>query len=304
LPALFPFFDLRLAGFPIAWIKHPDGSWDVHKIKIAHPTGLFFVKFNKYAGGVYRMDKRKREAFRNKIPMYIFDSYFGNPIPINILAELHSFMKKNKMHKIRLKDIKNAGALRRMMGIIEDQQQAVEQLKEEGEKEQAKFNEKAVEIANEVQVLRDDQKLKHPKEIVRHYPLILKLMDQNMITEEQGLDFAVRLERKQITPEQFIEELQSLKLFEVQHPISVDVERALEEFQNFRPWEIMQYIEMARQADKRFYTLASPTVKPMKLGFIFIAALIGIIAIVILGGADLGNFDFKNSFTLPPMFGG
>ena len=304
MPALFPFLDLRLAGFPIAWIKHPDGSWDVHKIKVVHPTGLFFVKFNKYSGGVYRMDKRKREPFRNKIPMYIFDSYFGNPIPITILRDLHEFMRKNKLHKVRLKDVKDASMLRKAMGIIEDRQEAISDLQDQGKQEQEVLNQELEKIVTENVPLRDGAKLEKPQDILKHYPLVQRLIEHNMITGEQGLNYAVKLEQRLITPDQFLDELQKLKLFEVQHPISADVERALEEFQNFRPWEIHQYIEMARAADKRFFTLASPTVKPMKLGFILIMALVAIIGIVVLGGADLSNFNFGGGFSLPPMFGG
>ena len=55
---LFPFIDLRFAGFPVAEIIMPNGQMRLFKIKLVHGD-YFFVKYNKYSGGIFKMDRSK-----------------------------------------------------------------------------------------------------------------------------------------------------------------------------------------------------------------------------------------------------
>jgi len=283
---LFPFLDLRFAGFPVAIIRLPTGQWDIRKIKLVHDK-FFFIKFNKYSGGLYELDATKKMPYR-KTAMYLFDSFSGKPIDIKVMKDLHHFAKKNSLARITQKDVRHGSRLRQVMTEVTDRVEAVKKMIDEHTPLQMNINQKMKESVDSAK----------PQEIIE-FKLIRELVEGKLISEDEAIYLTEQVEKKELDFEQLIERLQQIEVFNIQHPISAEAQLFLEEFHNYRPAEVYQYIQLAKNADKKFNNMGSGAVKnAYPIGMILMMMMIGIIGIAVLGQADLSNFNLPS----PPSF--
>ena len=334
MPTLFPMLDLRLAGFAVALIQLPNGMWELYKIKPVHGK-FFFVKFNKYSGGIYELDRTKRMPYK-KTAIYMFDSYSGKPINAAMLRELEYFARKNKLHRVTRKDIRNGRNLRRLLDQFQGKLKEIDQItntlpKIKDNKKRQELQDKKEKLTSEYYEGKDEAiqeltakgqesqnqlderiiTLQETEKIPAHvpvesvnildsFPLLSNLVNDGIIEEDMALLWADRVEKGQMDFEELTRELTNYKVFDIQHPTPLSLDLALDDFSSFRPHEVYQYIQLHKNSDKKFDSLASTPVKPMKLGMIMMLGMLVIIGVVILGSANLENFT--GGFSLPPMF--
>jgi len=268
---MFPWLDLRLAGFPVAIIVKPGGEVDFHRIKVLH-GGYFVCRFNKTSGGIFKLDNKYRLRGR-KAAIFIYDASQGKPLSITALKEINHFAKKNNLHKVTRNDVKFGGKLRQRLGMVKDKSEAMRLVSEESNAEKADMD-SALSKTNEA----------------NPYQILQDLRNTGHIDDDTALNISTKLETGQLNFEQFLNELNQLTEFSIHEPISASTQLFLDDFHNFSPSEVYQTVLISRKAGKEFEKMSSQPVNNSQLAKIIIPA--GLIMIV--GFYILSQMDFSN----------
>lgn len=313
-PMLFPFVDLRFAGYPVAEIIMPNGQMRLFKIKLVHGN-YFFVKYNKDTGGIFRLDRSKRIPFY-KTAIYHYDARSSNPLDLKVLKEIMYFANKNKLHKITRRDVLNGAKLRKIFSKGKKKKEAIDELKQDGIEEQNTLGARTQELMTPTTDEETGETIPGLKFMVDNdadyildkFPLFSQLVADKLLDEEQALIYAEKIEKGDMDFEELSEEFNKLKIFDLDTQISTDAQLFLDDYHSFNPSEPYQYIKMSKTSKKGFDDMASGTVKPaIPIMGIVMAMLVMIVGIpVILNNVDQSTLDgFMNSMpSPPPMLGG
>ena len=285
---VFPWVDLRLAGFSVAIIIKPTGEIDFHRIKVVN-NGYFFCKFNKISGGVFKIDAKYRYRYR-KTAVFLYDARQGKPLALNVLKELNHFARKNRLHAITRSDVKFGGRLREKLGMTEDKTKALDEISKEAAEDNRQLGEQLAKTK--------------PGENVTAYQIIQDLKNTGHLDDTTSMSLAEKIEKGDLTFEQFLDELNNLNDFHIHEPISADAQLFLNDFHNYNPAEVYQEIVLSRNAGKEFEKMASQPVNNSQLAKIIIPlGLIMIVGFYILSQMDFSNLgDIGSMLPSPPSW--
>ena len=287
---VFPWLDLRLAGFPVAIIVKPGGEIDFHRIKVVN-DGYFFVKFNKISGGVFKIDNKYRYRGR-KAAIYLYDASQGKPLSIPMLKELAHFARKNSLHRIKRKDVTFAEKIRIRLSMKKDveKNEILKEITEEASQNKQEIEQQLASYGE--------------NDNVTPYQIIQDLYSAGKIEKETAMNLSQKLESGKLDFPQFLDELSEINDVKVHEPISADAQLFLEDFSNYNPSEVYQSIVLSRNAGKEFEKMASQPVNNGQLAKIIIPlGLIMIVGFYIMSQMDFSNLgDIGDMLPSPPSW--
>lgn len=273
---VFPWLDLRLAGFPVAIIIKPGGEVDFHRIKVVN-DGYFFVKFNKISGGVFKLDNKYRYRGR-KAAVYFYDASQGKPLSISVLKELAHFAKKNSLHKIKRSDVKFAEKLRIKLNM-----------KKDAEKQQV-LNEIRADASQNKQDIENQLASYGENDNITSYQIIQDLYNAGKIEKETAMELTKKIESGKLDFPELLDEISEINDVNIHEPISADAQLFLEAFSNYNPSEVYQGIVLSRNAGKEFEKMASQPVNNSQLAKIIIPlGLVMIVGFYFMTQIDMGD---------------
>lgn len=294
----FPALDVALTKLPLALVLKPGNALEVRKIKfisskyfLMKPWGIFEVDTNKWV----KYDKNH---------LYFYDVRNAKPFPMTYLKELEEFAQKNKLHKIRRKDVRQASMLRKKLTQGKTVDQALEEIKASEEQEKILINQTIEEInerlQNELGKTTPEGETVQVEVDPKEYTSIIidELVKKNLIERHEGFALKLRMIKGEITIDEFIQKLEQLKVVEINSPISMELEKIIEDFHTYEPAIVDAFIDRAEKIGEKIKKMGTPVVKNfMPILYIFLI----MIAAIILGAAFSG-MDFSN-FKFPQLFG-
>ena len=249
----------------------------IHYVKIVH-TKFFLIKNQ----GVFEVDPQKGIRY-GKTVVYFYDTRSAKPVDPRVMKSLDDFAYKNKLVKIKRKDVRHAAELRKLTGRFEPKE-AIERLKDIFVRKQEKINSKIEDVTkqmDEVQMPDEEQGL----------VLVESLVRANLIEKSDADLLSDQIESGDVSFVELIEKLRNLEAVEVQEAISMDAQRFLEDYHTYNPADVDTLLDAAERYADKIRKMGSPEVKNFASAAVIFAVLIGgAIAVMILAGSDLGTF--------------
>jgi len=289
----FPDIDIRISNLPIAFVITPARKLEIRKIKLIQSK--FFVM---RPWGVFEIEPSKGIAYGKQV-CYFYDARNAKPIDVNILKDLEDFTTSNRLHHVKRSDVKHASKLRQIMAKL-PLHEALEKLKIVSGDNQAKIQETINETTTAFQKLESENK-KVP-ELEGGYYLLESLSKAGLVSEHEKTELDHKLTNGLLNFGDLVEELQKLETISIQTPISLSVERFLEDFHTYSPSEVDGFIDRAERLGKKIASLSSPTVKQWIPASIIFALLVGgAIAFMVVMQTDISNLGINIPGFTPPQ---
>jgi len=249
----------------------------IHYVKIVH-TKFFLIKNQ----GVFEVDPQKGIRY-GKTVVYFYDTRSAKPVDPRVMKALDDFAYKNKLVKIKRKDVRHGSELRKLIGRYEPKE-AIERLKDIFVRKQEKINTKIDDVSkqlDEVQLPDEEQGL----------VLVESLVRANLIEKSDADLLSDQIESGDVSFVELVEKLRNLEKIEIQEAISMDAQRFLEDYHTYNPADVDTLLDAAERYADKIRKMGSPEVKNFASAAVIFAVLIGgAIAVMILAGSDLGTF--------------
>lgn len=246
----------------------------IHYVKIVH-TKFFLIKNQ----GVFEVDPQKGIRY-GKTVVYFYDTRSAKPVDPRVMKALDDFAYKNKLVKIKRKDVRHGAELRKLINKYEATE-AIQRLKDIFIRKQDKINTKIEEVAkqmDDVQMPDEEQGL----------VLVESLVRANLIEKSDADLLSDQVESGDVSFVELIEKLRTLESVEVQEAISMDAQRFLEDYHTYNPADVDTLLDAAERYADKIRKMGSPEVKNFASAAVIFAVLIGgAIAVMILAGSDL-----------------
>lgn len=249
----------------------------IHYVKIVH-TKFFLIKNQ----GVFEVDPQKGIRY-GKTVVYFYDTRSAKPVDPRVMKSLDDFAYKNKLVKIKRKDVRHGAELRKLIGRY-DPKEAIDRLKDIFVRKQEKINSKIEDVSKQIedaQLPEEDQGL----------VLVESLVRANLIEKSDADLLSDQIESGDVSFVELIERLRNLESVEVQQAISMDAQRFLEDYHTYNPADVDTLLDAAERYADKIRKMGSPEVKNFASAAVIFALLIGgAIAVMILAGTDFSNF--------------
>lgn len=249
----------------------------IHYVKIVH-TKFFMIKNQ----GVFEIDPQKGIRY-GKTVVYFYDTRSAKPVDPRVMKALDDFAYKNKLVKIKRKDVRHGAELRKLASRYQPNE-AIERLKDIFVRKQEKINSKIEDVSKqleEVQLPEEEQSL----------VLVESLVRANLIEKSDADLLSDQIESGDVSFVELIERLRSLEAVEVQQAITMDAQRFLEDYHTYNPADVDTLLDAAERYADKIRKMGSPEVKNFASAAVIFALLIGgAIAVMILAGTDFSNF--------------
>ena len=281
----FPDIDLKISGLPIAFVITPARKLDIRKIKLIQSKFFVMRPF-----GVFEIEPSKGIPYGKQM-CYFYDARNAKPINIHVMKDLENFSRKNNLQTISRSDVKHASSLRALMANLPIKE-AIEKLKSLAGDNQTKINESLSEVSANLTRLEQDNK--PVPEVQGGYYLLQSLSKAGLISEHEKNELDHKLTNGLLNFGELVDELQNLEAVNIQSPITLSVERFLQDFHTYSPSEVDGFIDRAERLGKKISSLSSPTVKnwiPASLVFSILVG--GAIAVMVLTQIDTSNLPIS-----------
>ena len=275
----FPDRTVRNSKKAIAFMLTPEGI-KIHYIKIIY-TKFFLVKNH----GIFEVEQTKGIRY-GKTTVYFFDTRSAKPIDLQVMKELSDFAYKNKLHRIKRKDVRHGDQLRQLLGKGKSTVEAITEFKDVVIKKRGRINN----IIEELQKTQNASVEPIPEKD-QGLVLVDALIRTRLIDKEDAEELKDNLVGNKITIVDLVEKLRDMEKIDIQTPISVNAHRFLDDYHTYSPAEVDVFIDRAERLGSKMTKMGSPEVKNhMQAGLVFAIIVGGAIALMVLGSSDLGNF--------------
>lgn len=275
----FPDRTVRNSKKAIAFMLTPEGI-KIHYIKIIY-TKFFLVKNH----GIFEVEQTKGIRY-GKTTVYFFDTRSAKPIDLQVMKELSDFAYKNKLHRIKRKDVRHGDQLRQLLGKGKSTVEAITEFKDVVIKKRGRINN----IIEELQKTQNASVEPIPEKD-QGLVLVDALIRTRLIDKEDAEELKDNLIGNKITIVDLVEKLRDMEKIDIQTPISVNAHRFLDDYHTYSPAEVDVFIDRAERLGSKMTKMGSPEVKNhMQAGLVFAIIVGGAIALMVLGSSDLGNF--------------
>ena len=249
----------------------------IHYVKIVH-TKFFLIKNQ----GVFEIDPQKGIRY-GKTVVYFYDTRSAKPVDPRVMKALDDFAYRNKLVKIKRKDVRHGAELRKLTNRYQPNE-AIERLKDIFVRKQEKINSKIEDVSKqleEAQLPEEEQSL----------VLVESLVRANLIEKSDADLLSDQIESGDVSFVELIERLRNLEAVEVQQAITMDAQRFLEDYHTYNPADVDTLLDAAERYADKIRKMGSPEVKNFASAAVIFALLIGgAIAVMILAGTDFSNF--------------
>jgi len=278
-----PLVEIYLKKGAVAWIMTQSKEVIPYTIK---PRGKYFVIYSNKIKGIFKIDPNHM-WFMGKTPCYFYNIGNMNPIDPILLNELNHFCDKNKLTKIKRKDVRTSRSLRLWSKKHKDEKQTIEKASLEL---QSEMNEGIIEAQNdldnqlnELNKESDNETTLTPKQTSIY---ILEYLEKKELLPKKEKDaFLFRVENELISFEELIEELQDNNVISISEPMDMTVERMLEDFGAQDPQNLAGHVDDLRLEKKGLKSLTSTPVKAFLPAAVIMAiGLVIVMAIAIIPG--------------------
>ena len=275
----FPDRTVRNSKKAIAFMLTPEGI-KIHYIKIIY-TKFFLVKNH----GIFEVEQTKGIRY-GKTTVYFFDTRSAKPIDFQVMKELSDFAYKNKLHRIKRKDVRHGDQLRQLIQKGKNTVEAITELKDVVIKKRGRINN----IIEELQKTQNASVEPIPEKD-QGLVLVDALIRTRLIDKEDAEELKDNLIGNKITIVDLVEKLRDMEKIDIQTPISVNAHRFLDDYHTYSPAEVDVFIDRAERLGSKMTKMGSPEVKNhMQAGLVFAIIVGGAIALMVLGSSDFGNF--------------
>ena len=249
----------------------------IHYVKIVH-TKFFLIKNQ----GVFEVDPQKGIRY-GKTVVYFYDTRSAKPVDPRVMKALDDFAYKNRLVKIKRKDVRHGAELRSLIGRYEPKE-AIQRLKDMFVRKQEKINSKIEDVSKQMEdVNMPDEE--------QGLVLVESLVRANLIEKSDADLLSDQVESGDVSFVELIEKLRTLEAVDVQEAISMDAQRFLEDYHTYNPADVDTLLDAAERYADKIRKMGSPEVKNFASAAVIFAVLIGgAIAVMILAGSDLGTF--------------
>ena len=249
----------------------------IHYVKIVH-TKFFLIKNQ----GVFEVDPQKGIRY-GKTVVYFYDTRSAKPVDPRVMKALDDFAYKNRLVKIKRKDVRHGAELRSLIGRYEPKE-AIQRLKDMFVRKQEKINSKIEDVSKQMEdVNMPDEE--------QGLVLVESLVRANLIEKSDADLLSDQVESGDVSFVELIERLRTLEAVDVQEAISMDAQRFLEDYHTYNPADVDTLLDAAERYADKIRKMGSPEVKNFASAAVIFAVLIGgAIAVMILAGSDLGTF--------------
>ena len=296
-----------MSNEPIALMFLPTGAIKPYKIK---PFGQYFIIDKKGLKGLFRLDPKHKRMW-GKTACYFYDIKNMNPFDPVIINELNHFLRRQKLTKIKKKDVRLSKIFRNK-NRLKTKENALDEMKQnslamKGEMENAiSLSEEAM----EEELKAASQKKGEPVTLTtrQHSIYLLQYLEsKGLLPPEEKDTFIYKIENQHISFDELVYELTNLNLIEINEPMSVEVDAALEDFGAQDPVNMLGHINDLIMNKKGLRGLTSTPVKSfIPAATIFAIGMVIIMAIAILPGQidTITGVAGDNGFKLPFGLGG
>jgi len=275
----FPDRAVRNSKRAVAFMLTPEGI-KIHYVKVIY-TKFFLVKNH----GIFEIEQTKGIRY-GKTTVYFFDTRSAKPIDLHVMRELSDFAYKNKLHRIKRKDVRHGDQLRQIMQKGKKVVDAVTELKDIVTKRKTRIT-GIIETIQKAQNESPDPIPEKEQGLV----LVDSLIRSRLIEKEEAEELKDNLIGNKITIVDLVEKLRDLERIDIQTPISVSAHRFLDDYHTYSPAEVDVFIDRAERLGTKMTKMGSPEVKNnLKAGLVFAIIVGGAIALMVLGSSDFGNF--------------
>jgi hypothetical protein len=301
-----PFAEIYFKRGPIAWIKFPDRQkvpFDISKQKNG-----YFVLYNNKIKGIFRINP-KYVYFMGKTPCYDYSTKDMNPIDEELVDELWKYLHRNKLTKLKRKDVRHSKILRSFdlrLGKGIAKTQLAKRTDKEGMAMEAIVDEAKVAMQNQLEEINKQQE--RPIELGKTDEafFILKfLKSKGVINDEEHATFIHKIENEIIDFGGLIQELRDMSVVSINEPLNEDVEAFVEDFGSQDPLNMSGHVDDLRSAKKGLHSMTPVPVKSfIPAGIILAGGLLAIFVVVLLSNGTIkldGIGGGLGGFKLPGM---
>ena len=240
----------------------------------------FYVREGRKYRGIFELDPQKAYHM-GKTPVYFFDSRTSRPIDAVLVNEMVKFSQKNRLHKVKRKDIEHAGQLRRIVESgVREVAKAIDVLVEKATKRKLKVEEAIKELGTPENIT--------PQEL--GYILTNYLVQNDLITPEEKGMLDADLDVGRIDYNKMVAMLKDRDIVRINHPLDLTVQTFLDYFGSYNPEQLANFVDMLSRDDKGLKAMTSVPVKTWMPASVILAVLVGgAIAIAVLA-QNAGSF--------------
>lgn len=284
----FPALDIALTKNPLALVITPSRSLEVRKIKLIS-SKFFLMK----PWGIFEMDPTKALRYeRNQV--YLYDVRNAKPFDFLYLRELEEFAKKNKLHRIKRKDLRQASTLRKLTAKGGDNHKALEEVRASEEEAKEQIHKTVEEVNKKIEKIAEQEGQETSQiqiEPIEYSSMVIdELVQKKLIERHEAVTLKMQMIKGEISIEEFVRKLEEVKMVQINTPISEELEKIIEDFHTYEPSIVDAFIDRGEKIGEKIKKMGTPVVKNfMPIMYIFLLIIGAIIA-----GVAFSNMDFSN----------
>lgn len=283
-----PEYEVHLSAEPVAFMMFPVGR-KIKPFKIK-PKGNYFVLYNKYVKGVYEIKADNPAWMWGKTAVYfchVSNSTNFDPI---IVDQINQFMRRNKLSKIKRKDVKHASLLRNIITNVKKQKAhaaPIDVLQAEINEDRQSLDQNIEDGMKSMQDQLDVMNKENQSELTLSEPqqmtfLLDYLQKQKKLDPAEHATFIYKINNDLLDFKGLIEELRDMSVITINEPLDLRLEGFLEDFGAQNPSELAGFVDDMRDARKGLKTLTAAPVKSFIPAATLFAVILGVIFGIIL----------------------
>ena len=294
-----PTMEIASGKEPVAIFFMPGRKLKVHALKMYND---YFIIESKKTRGIYQATGQP--WFYEKTPVFFFDYRNGKPMDPVLVHEVVQFAKKNKLNKVRRRDVRQGELLRRLQVVHKDKQTAQDQAEIHGNQYHDKVEASVGEFFDMINTQNKAAEEQHkPLDYTAEdyaFSLTVYLKDKGLLSSEECMLLEEKIRGGSLTFEQLVEDLKTKDFITIREPISIEAQNFLDDFHTYDPSRMSAFVDTLKKIDKGLKTMTSIPVKNWIPASLVLAISIGIIiGVMVL----IQNWDMISkgiSHILPP----
>lgn len=256
--------------------------------------------------GLFHLDRTKSYYF-NGCDVYMFDSESAQPLQPQVLEELWKWANHNQLYKIRRVDVDHAAKLR-----TSDKKETAETLAAEQKDNRDYMSDLRKNVAAENKKKRgklqeeggdplSPEYREIPEEEVR-FIIVDMLSNTGRITTQEATELNDKLKQGLIrNTDELIHEVGQLREMLVKEPITIQMERILDDYHTYRPRDILMYIQTLSKIRKGIKRLKTKMVVNWFPSMYILFACVGIAVVYMIYQQYSGEIDLGGSGLIPGL---
>lgn len=280
-----PAFEMKRTKNPIALVLTPGNKLEFRKIKLISSKFMLMKPW-----GIFELAPGKHSGYeRNTV--YFYDTRSAKPFPLSHMKELQDFAKDNALHKITRKDVRQASMLRRLMTKGKTKDEALTEIKDQEEQSKKQIMSVIEEIDGKINESLSQEGEKPQIDPNEYSSVIIdELVSRKLIERDEAFSLKLKMIKGEIDIDDFVRRIADLKMVEIGSPISLDLEKVLDDYRAYDPAMVDAFIDRAEKIGEKIKKMGTPVIK--SFGHIWVIFIVMIVAIVL--GATFSSMDFSN----------